>query len=220
MTTITRQTKAYLNRKVVLCFGDSNTFGQRPDSDERFDENTRWTCQLQRLVTDSFYVVEEGLGGRTVDRDRAGEDGFTKNGWTYFQPCLRSHCPDVVIITLGTNDCQIQYEKTAPMIATSLEKYIDVARRSGASRVLLVAPAPIDSSKLLDPATGVSDRGTFDRHSVEISKILPVELRKVAEKHRVDYIDTSDYVSLGQDGLHWDEPSHARFAEAIAQWLD
>ena len=32
----------------ILCFGDSNTYGYRPDGTGRFDEKTRWTCLLQK----------------------------------------------------------------------------------------------------------------------------------------------------------------------------
>ena len=31
----------------ILCFGDSNTWGYKPDKSGRYDENIRWTGLLQ-----------------------------------------------------------------------------------------------------------------------------------------------------------------------------
>lgn len=32
----------------ILCFGDSNTWGYKPDKSGRYDENIRWTGLLQK----------------------------------------------------------------------------------------------------------------------------------------------------------------------------
>lgn len=34
----------------ILCFGDSNTYGYRPDGSGRFDADTRWTGLLQKSL--------------------------------------------------------------------------------------------------------------------------------------------------------------------------
>jgi lysophospholipase L1-like esterase len=52
--------------KTVLCYGDSNTWGFRPDTKERFDEDTRWPGVLRNELGGGFRVVEEGLNGRTT----------------------------------------------------------------------------------------------------------------------------------------------------------
>ena len=51
----------------ILCYGDSNTYGQKPDKTGRYEANFRWTGVLQDLLGNSYYVVEEGLGSRTTD---------------------------------------------------------------------------------------------------------------------------------------------------------
>ena len=53
----------------ILCFGDSNTYGQKPDKTGRYEANVRWTGVLQQLLGDGYYVIEEGLGSRTTDAD-------------------------------------------------------------------------------------------------------------------------------------------------------
>ena len=44
----------------ILCFGDSNTWGYKPDKTGRFDEKTRWTGLLQRKLGPEYHIIEEG----------------------------------------------------------------------------------------------------------------------------------------------------------------
>ena len=50
----------------ILCFGDSNTYGYKPDRTGRYDENTRWTGILQTKLGTQYRIIEEGLCGRTT----------------------------------------------------------------------------------------------------------------------------------------------------------
>ncbi len=50
----------------ILCFGDSNTWGYDPATEDRFDDQTRWTGVLQAALGTDFTVIEEGLNGRTT----------------------------------------------------------------------------------------------------------------------------------------------------------
>ena len=51
----------------ILCFGDSNTYGYKPDGTGRFDTDTRWTSLLQKKLGADHRVIEEGLCGRTTE---------------------------------------------------------------------------------------------------------------------------------------------------------
>ncbi|MNY55431.1 hypothetical protein D3C86_1914060 [compost metagenome] len=84
--------------------------------------------------------------------------------------------------------------------------------------ILLVAPLPLDPERLIDPATGLSSKGTFDYDSVKKSIEYVAELSRLATEHGVGFLDASNYAQLGGDGLHWDEASQARFADAAGQW--
>ena len=59
-------------KKHIVCFGDSNTHGycadpaDCADGGDRFNENERWTCLLQKQLGDEYLVLEEGLSGRTT----------------------------------------------------------------------------------------------------------------------------------------------------------
>lgn len=54
-------------KKKILCFGDSNTYGVIPEKEaspypsDRYDENTRWPCVMQKtLGIDQWDIIEEG----------------------------------------------------------------------------------------------------------------------------------------------------------------
>ena len=49
----------------ILCFGDSNTFGTNP-SGGRWPRDVRWPGTLQQRLGPEYYIIEEGLGGRTT----------------------------------------------------------------------------------------------------------------------------------------------------------
>ena len=94
----------------ILCFGDSNTYGYRPDGTGRFDEKTRWTCLLQKKFGNRHRIIEEGLCGRTTifsDAFREGRRGLDQIGIT-----IETHNPiDLLILMLGTNDCKDVYKR-------------------------------------------------------------------------------------------------------------
>lgn len=58
-------------KKHIVCFGDSNTHGycadpnDSADRTDRFNEDERWTCLLQKALGEEYLVLEEGLSGRT-----------------------------------------------------------------------------------------------------------------------------------------------------------
>ena len=59
-------------KKHVICFGDSNTHGycadpaDCADGGDRFNEEERWPCLLQKALGEDCLVLEEGLSGRTT----------------------------------------------------------------------------------------------------------------------------------------------------------
>src|SRR5476651_2205463 len=98
------------NAITVLCYGDSNTWGQKPDKSGRYPADIRWTGRLQQLLGNGYYIIEEGLGSRTTDLDYDKKSG--RNGKIYLIPCLESHNPiDVVVLMLGTNDLKIEFDR-------------------------------------------------------------------------------------------------------------
>jgi len=93
-------------KKHIVCFGDSNTHGYCADPKDcadggnRFNENERWTCLLQKALGDEYLVLEEGLSGRTtVFRDHLHE---SMSGLDAIYTVLMSHEPvDLLRAMLG-----------------------------------------------------------------------------------------------------------------------
>ncbi len=51
--------------KTIVCYGDSNTWGAIPRSNDRYPRSSRWTDILQKLLGGDYEVINEGLCGRT-----------------------------------------------------------------------------------------------------------------------------------------------------------
>lgn len=204
--------------KVVLCYGDSNTWGQNDDKNtaSRYPVNVRWTGRLQELLGNDYYVIEEGLGGRTTDLEHYNPNKPSRNGLTYFAPCLTSHSPtDTVVIMLGTNDLKVQYSRSVAEIADALKPFIDVIREaSQETKILLVSPIYVNDSA---PKFEEYYHDTYDQQSAEKSKQLATEIQRIANETGSLFFDASTVAKAGLDGIHFDQQSHPVLAQAIAE---
>jgi lysophospholipase L1-like esterase len=204
----------------VLCFGDSNTHGAPADDPEyvRLDADVRWTGRLQGLLGDGYEVVEEGLNGRTTDVDYV--DRPHCNGRTYFPAALLSHHPlDVIVVMLGSNDLKTCFRRDATTIAGALHGYVhDVAtyatdRAGRTPALLLLSPILLD-----DAITAYADAqgNGFDASSLEASRNLATEIRRVAEERGVLFADAASVARAGGDCLHLSLDSHEPLARLVA----
>ena len=110
-----------MNQKNILCFGDSNTHGYNSKTGGRFTVEERWTKLLQRKLGDDYYVIEEGLSGRTTSFDDPVFEGLS--GLNAIYPCMMTHEPlDLVIIMLGTNDTKDRFNANGFIIGKGLER--------------------------------------------------------------------------------------------------
>ena len=202
--------------KVILCFGDSNTWGQNEDKGfgERYPVNVRWTGRLQQLLGTDYYVIEEGLGGRTVDLDDPRPEKPGRNGFDYFLPCFISHSRvDLAVIMLGTNDLKAQFSKSVLDIANSLNKYIETIRSlSPKTLILLVSPVPFNTNaSKFKEYYGELYNEESGGNSIELAK----EIQKVAKDKEVLFLEAGVVAKVGLDGLHLDPQSHSFLAEAV-----
>ena len=88
----------------ILCYGDSNTWGLIPGTEERYPWGVRWTSLLQEeLKTRDIRILEEGLCGRTTAFEDACREN--RNGLKALPLVLEHHAPlDAAVLMLGTND--------------------------------------------------------------------------------------------------------------------
>ncbi|WP_280236541.1 GDSL-type esterase/lipase family protein [Nocardia cyriacigeorgica] len=202
----------------ILCFGDSNTFGQPAEKRGRWPVDVRWTGRLQQILGAEYALVEEGLGGRTTDLDDPDRDD--RNGRKYFQPCLRSHSPlDMVIIMLGNNDLKTKFGREVDAVAAALEGYIDHIERTawtrtgGVPAILLVGPIHLDA----DQPAFAEQSSEYDADSVRKSRELGEAIRGVAHKRGALFVDAATVARPGIDGVHLSRESHQPLAELIAE---
>ena len=199
--------------KRILCYGDSNTWGYDPVTQDRFDRDTRWPGALRNALGEGYEVIEEGLGGRTTVWDDPIE-GY-KNGQTYLIPCLASHAPlDLVILMLGTNDLKTRFSLSAFDIAEGARVLVDVVQRSGAGikgqspAVLLLAPPPTTNLSFFDE---------MFEGAAEKSRKFAAHYGRVAQEMRCAFLDTGTLiVSSRLDGIHFEAAEHLKLGKAVA----
>lgn len=201
--------------KNILCYGDSNTWGFDALSKERFPPDVRWTGVVRQRLGAGYWVIEEGLNGRTTVWDDPVE-GEWKNGLKYLTPCLESHAPlDLVVLMLGTNDLKLRFSVPPADIASGVERLVSVVRLSSSGpqnhppQLLLLAPPPVGRlTEFADMFTG----------SVEKSQKLGFYYRQVAELHNCHFLDTSQIIkSWDEDGIHLSPEAHQKLGISVAE---
>jgi lysophospholipase L1-like esterase len=212
--------------KTILCYGDSNTYGTLPvdidmmetpfiSSDYRLPREKRWTGIMQRELGAGYYVIEEGLNGRTTVWDDPIE-GVHKNGLKYLVPCLESHAPvDLVLLMLGTNDLKTRFSVSAFDIALSAGVLVKTILQSGFGpggknpKVLLMCPPPLGKVSLFAElfTDGV-------KNSLELAKYY----RKIARLYGCDFINVSEIISASDiDGIHYEEKEVEKFGMELVK---
>lgn len=200
----------------VLCYGDSNTWGRDPHgSGIRYPVNVRWTGLLQSKLGNGYWIIEEGLGGRTTVIDDPKREG--RNGKTYLMPCLETHNPlDIIILMLGTNDFKERLNQTAEEIGRNIEELIKVItsftaeKNSKPLQLILLSPPYVDES-----VTGVKDNYLGAEKK---SKKLAYFYEKVAKAYNCEFLDIARFIKPSKiDGYHLEPESHQIIADILSK---
>lgn len=207
--------------KRILCFGDSNTWGRKPGDDNlaRFSSNVRWTGVLQNLLGRNFEIIEEGLNGRTTNRESPHMVG--KNGCQYLLPCIQSQNPiDLVILSLGKNDLKSKYQSTPDEIRDGIKQCIEIIQKIGISAngkppsiLLLSVAIIIEKSRLRFGKYEVDFLGAHEK-----SKKLPGLFAELAKESAIEFLDISQEIYVSEvDGVHLDADMHRKFADILSE---
>ena len=205
-------------KKHIVCFGDSNTHGycadpaDCADGGNRFNEDERWTCLLQKTLGDEYLVLEEGLSGRTtVFTDPLHE---SMAGVDVAYSTLMTHEPvDLLIIMLGTNDTKERFGANAPAIAVGMERLLLKCKSLDCwggkqPNILVVCPPPLGA--------GFHDE-VMGNGCVEKSVALPPYLEAVALRNGAAYMNAADCEFNAVDLTHLSRRGHAQLAAKLAE---
>ena len=208
-----------MSQKNIVCFGDSNTYGYDNISLGRFARFERYPGKLQEMLGDDYYIIEEGLCGRTT----SFEDPLTESlsGVSMITPILRTHNPvDLLIIMLGTNDVKARFNAMPANIAKALNRLIIKAQtttdawRGNKPQILIVCPPPIGKTYEQKMFGAEMGPGCADK-----SAALAPLYKEVAELTGCHFMDAGsvDGVVMGEAcEMHLSKEAHAALAQALA----
>lgn len=173
------------------------------DHTDRFTEDERWTCLLQKALGEDYLVLEEGLSGRTtVFRDPLHE---CMSGLDVIYSTLMSHEPvDLLIIMLGTNDTKERFNASPACIGIGMERLAMKAETVGAWRggrpnILIVAPPHIGAGHN-DPAMGASCHATSMGVAEQYRQKCAAHGWAFLDAEGVAEFNTVDYMHLSRRG--------------------
>ena len=199
--------------KKIICYGDSNTFGFNAKDGSIFDENTRWTSLLQKNLGAEYEVVNEGMYDRTGFSDNPRGDLFS--GPKHFLEMLsKTDNIDLLILAIGTNDLQSQYNISFDTIENGLRNLVNLAKTK-VKNIIIIPPVKLDE-RILKGAFNTQ----FDETGVEKSKKVGQIYRQIADENGCEIFDINEFTTPSDyDGLHYDENSHRLIAEKLAEFI-
>lgn len=191
----------------VLAFGDSLTWGSRPEIGGRHAKADRWPTVLAELA--GLDVISDGLRGRTTAFDMPVSPA-EMNGARLLPSVLHTHAPlDLVILMLGTNDCYCGVEPG--MAARGMARLIEIVRHHPyrtpceVPQVLVVAPP------VIVPSDGVTQT------MIDASHAYRGLVEQLVQDSGVAFFDSNTAaVSSPLDGFHLDAENTRAIGTALA----
>ena len=186
---------------MLLCFGDSNTWGFNP-AGGRYAADIRWPNCLASLLHCSLQA--EGKPGRTLLAERP-EQGLC-SGLREWQQALAQQ-PEFIVLALGIND--LAAGSTAQQAVEALAHYLQLWQQlSPASRLVLLTPSPLGQ---LQAGWQTLFAGTQTE-----AQQLPALWLAAAKQWHLPAVDPTALLLSLPDGLHWCAESHGQVAQALA----
>ena len=198
----------------ILCIGDSNATG--PNG---------WPASLQKVMPVAG-IVDKSISGNAVGFDNLGKESLNtlKNINRYLIETtgeLAGSIPDIIIISLGTNDCKAVFAGKHNEIINNMNALVDSIQNYYASgdkqpNIVLMTPPPMSGdSLLLDKYKGGNSR---------IEKLV-TGYHEIASERRLGYIDLYDplkqiFPYMTNDGVHLIPEAQIIVARYIKGYLD
>ena len=197
----------------IICYGDSNTFGYNPINNSRFDEGIYWTSILQSNLGFNYELINEGMCDRTGFADNP--KGALFSSQKHFPKLIeKSENFDLLILWVGTNDLQFQYDIDFKTAECGLTKLINSAKEK-VEKIIIIPPVILDERVLKGFFSF-----QFNEKSVLKSKEIGKIFKQVAENNNCSFVDINEWVKPSDfDGLHYDENSHKLIADKLSEFI-
>jgi lysophospholipase L1-like esterase len=186
---------------------------------DRYPQPERWPGVMGLELGKKWWIIEEGLSGRTTVRDDPIE-GAHKNGRTYLKPCLQSHAPlDLIIIMLGTNDLKSRFNQPPSEVAMGIGclvydiKELAPGPRGKVPEIMIVSPPPmLDDIKEWEPIfSGAPEK----------SRRLALAFEIIADSLEVHFFDAGSVAACDPlDGFHIGADAHHALGVALAREVE
>lgn len=199
-------------KKIILAYGDSNTYGYIPKTQGRYNSLSRWTGILHELLKD-YTVIEEGCNNRTGFYNNAA--GYMQSGNLYIEECLKKHpAPDIFILAVGTNDLQKLYDFNIKFFENGLMSYIEkIKEKNNNVRIILIPPVKI-TKDILTSYFGLM----FDEKSIENAIVIQDTYVNFARNNNIEFFDINEFAHPSKiDGLHYEAETHKIIANKLAE---
>jgi lysophospholipase L1-like esterase len=208
-------------RARILAFGDSLTWGRLPGRPDRHGDDVRWPRVLEKALGGYATVIEEGLNGRRI----ALEDPLRpyRSGMALLPLFLESHAPlDLVILMLGTNDCQRQHSLSAFDVARSMRALAQLAQRPPVEPGMPVPEVLIVSPPLVRKPDDPGHEAHFVMEGApEKMAQLAGFYRRIADEIGASFFDAAAVATVsGEDGIHLDAQNTRAIGLALAPVVD
>ncbi len=202
----------------ILCFGDSNTWGNK-ELGVRYDKETRWTTLLGSMLGQGYSIIEDGLCARTAET--LCETLDEPKG--FLQKAIVSAYPfDTLILALGSGDLRAELNLGAKQISEHISKvlktFLNYPYENGKiPNIILSSPAHIKKGVSSSPFAYVYG---LNEEAVEKSKEFAKYYKAIAEELNIYFFDEALYAEAGDfDCWHFDPNGHRNIAEAMANFI-
>jgi len=210
----------------IVCFGDSNTWGFDPASQDRLE--MRWPLVMGANLGNSYKVVEEGLNGRTIDKEdpvRSKEKGFSHSGLEHVASVLSTHKPlDLVVIFLGINDLKTRLNPSKESLVRGMQKLITRIKKLEVFPKLTKEQTAFDKTRiqilLMAPPLVTNENPTigFGQKAIEVSSVLTLAFENLAKEEKIHFLATSDFIQTSElDSIHFGPEMHRKLGEVAAK---
>lgn len=199
----------------ILVYGDSNTWGDNFFENKRIPDDKQWINILNNKFDGKHSFIQEGLPGRIAG---SYDDKKYKNGLDSFLTIFRTSAPvDILIISLGTNDLQLKYNRSVDDIFNDLMEYENIINK-----------------EYLDEDNKLK---FFNNRKLKIIYIMPVNFDykvnaaiifdEKSEEKRLNLIDkfikkdiiVLENADLFEDGIHLNYEGHKKMANIVYEKL-